>query len=109
MRFESSKFVARLLSSSAVQLNIPHLMKVVVKDINRNHDPSVVELRVFVPQGRNDPIVLLDWTPASKASEVYSLPVTLQHTEKVASIVEARLVHNNEYILLEDVMTINLK
>ena len=109
MRFESSKFVARLLSSSAVQLNVPHLMKVIVKDINRNVDPSVVELRIFVPDGRNTPTILVDWTPTTKDGEIYSLPVSISGTTAEAASIEARINDSGEYILLSDVMSVNLK
>lgn len=109
MRFESSKFVARLLSSSAVQLNVPHLMKVIIKDINRNVDPSVVELRIFVPNGRNAPTILVDWTPTTKDGEIYSLPVSISAAAAESASIEARIDNNGEYILLSDVMSINLK
>ena len=94
-----------------MQLNTPHLLKVVIKDINKAADPDSAEVFIGVSTGRNTTITILDWTPLTKEGEVYSLPINLTATVEVpvAAKVVARVARDGNYEEITDVMTINLK
>jgi len=102
MDFGKINFVMNVLSDETLLSDSPNKFKVFIADTISRVPISTAEVKIAVPDGRNPPITVVDWTPLTQVDDnVFEevLTPSLSGDSQIRLLIKVYDEDANEYII----------